>query len=94
VNHVETHFQIKYAVIIAKYKKELDDHPAFRCSSCERLLCRSNLTQYSASTEKFLRIELKQYLARKDDNFNTKRIMFVCIAVLCLTKISFLHGVF
>ena len=80
LKHVERHLQIKYAVIFEKYKKELDDHPEFPCSSCERLLCRSNLTQYSASTEKFssdVWVELKQYLARKDENFNTKTY-YVC----------------
>jgi len=55
-NHVERDLQTKYAAIFEKYKNVLDEHPEFPCSNCEKLLCRNNLTQYTASTENFPQI--------------------------------------
>jgi len=50
--NVEEKVQIKFANIFEQYKNKLEDDFEYACSSCERLHTRSNVTQYTATTEK------------------------------------------
>ena len=77
---IERNIEIKYASTFEPYRKKLDESPVYPCSSCERLHIRSNVTQYTAETEKFSSDrwrQLKQYLAERDENYDS-RIYYVC----------------
>ena len=63
-----------------EYKNKLKDDFEYPCSSCERLHTRSNVTQYTATTEKFSSdrwMQLKQYLIERDEIFDSKAY-YVC----------------
>ena len=78
--NVENEIQVKYANVFEQYKKKLDEDFEFPCSSCERLHKRSYVTKYTADTQKFESakwMQLKEYLAERDDNFDEK-IYYIC----------------
>ena len=78
--NVENEIQVKYTNVFEQYKKKLDEDFEFLCSSGERLHKRSYITKYTADTQKFESakwIQLKEYLAERDDNFDEK-IYYIC----------------
>ena len=69
----------------------MDEDYEYPCSSCERLH-KKVITKYTADTKKFDSAkweQLKQYLPERDDDFDSKIIIFVNIAGLCLMTTSF-----
>ena len=78
--NVENDIQVKYANVFAMYKDKLDEDFEYPCSSCERLHKKSYVTKYTANTEKFDSAkweQLKQYLADRDEDFDSK-IYYIC----------------
>ena len=77
---IESILQVKYAEVFKNYRNKLDEDPAYSCCSCERLLTRARLTEFTAKTKKFSTDQwctLKAYLAERDKDFNTKTY-YIC----------------
>ena len=77
---VETDVQVKYASVFEQYKEKLEEDFEYPCSSCERLHKKGYVTKYTANTKKFDSAkwkQLKQYLAERDDDFDSK-IYYIC----------------
>ena len=58
----------------------MEENFEYPCSSCERLHKRSYVTKYTANTQKFYSdkwVQLKQFLAARDDDFDDK-IYYIC----------------
>ena len=71
---------MKYASVFHQYKEKLDEDFEYPCSSCERLHKKSYVTKYTADTKKLSSAKwklLKQYLAERNDDFDSK-IYFIC----------------
>ena len=81
---IESILQVKYAEVFKNHRNKLDEDPAYSYCSCERLLTRARLTDFTAKTKKFSTDQwctLKVYLAERDKDLNT---ISVLIAALCL----------
>ena len=78
--NVESDVQVRYTSVFEQYKEKLDEDFEYPCSSCERLHKRSYVTKYTADTKKFDSAkwkQLKQYLADRDDDYDSK-IYYIC----------------
>ena len=78
--NVEADVQVKYASVFEQYKEKLEEDFEYPCSSCERLHKKGYVTKYTANTKKFDSAkwkQLNQYLAERDDDFDSK-IYYIC----------------
>ena len=78
--NVESQILMKYANVFEQYKGKLEKDFEYPCSSCERLHKRSYITKYTADTQKFNSdkwVQLKQFLANRDDDFDDKNY-YIC----------------
>jgi len=93
--HIEQDLEIKHALLFKEYRDKLHDDPEYPCCSCERLLTRSSVTQFTFGAKNSILINglyLKPFYQNKMKVMPIKFIMFVSIIAPYSTKISFLPG--
>ena len=72
---IESEVQVKYANVFAAYKDKLEEDFEYPCSSYERLHNKSYVTKFTADSEQLKSVkwqQLKQYLAKRDDDYVSK----------------------
>jgi len=78
--------------LFKEYRDKLHDDPEYPCCSCERLLTRNSVTQFTFDVKKFNTnqwVVLKAYLSGQDESYANKiyYVCFHCRPILNQTKL-------